>query len=260
MHLEIINNGMGAPSMYMMVLAGQGIIPCDVVITSDTGSENDCLLSNETRTTAQDYYNDIIEPLGNELGLLTKFVRARDGQGNDLPSIWEKLEGGIIPGVPTYGSRGGQLPQGCTAKWKVAAVRQEARRMGAKTARSALGITMDEVHRMKQHNDVKWHWVWWPLIDMKLNLKLYKSGIRDRLNKLNIPFMLSSECDFCPHKNRPRWERTSPEMIDKIAQIEDRLGGTQFFTSRRIPLKMAIKDMTVQPRFSDFCDSGYCHT
>ena len=256
MHIEAINNGMGAPSMYMMVLAGQKKIPCDVVITADTGSENDCLLSNGERVTAQQFYDDVIEPLGNELGLKTAFVRALNGNGEPLPPIIDKLRKGIIPGVPTYGSKGGQLAQGCTHKWKVRAVRQELRRMGAKTARSALGLTLDEYHRMRIYRDSKWHTVYWPIIDRRE----YKATARKVLKSLNIPFMLSSQCDMCPHKNWIRWERTSPEMIDKLAEIEAGLGGTQFFTDQRIPLKMALKNMKKQPSLFDACDSGYCFT
>jgi len=255
-HFEVINNGMGGPSMYMMVLAGRNTIPCDIVITADNGSENDCLLSNGERVTAPEFYRDVIEPLGNEFGLKTAFVRSLDKDKKPLPPIIDKLRNGIIPGVPMYGSLGGQLNQGCTSKWKVRAVRQELRRMGATTAISALGLTMDEVHRMKQHNDVKWHNVYWPLI----NARLYKATIRKNLNELKIPYMLSSECDMCPHKNRARWEKTSLSMIDELADIEEGLGGTMFFTDQRIPLKQAIDRMSNQPSLFDGCDSGYCFT
>ena len=175
--------------MMMMVLAGQRKIPSKICITADTGSENDCLLSNGKRVTMTQFYNDVIEPLGIEMSIKTYYVRGLDKNGNKLPPIIEKLKNGIIPGVPTYGSRGGQLKQGCTGKWKVRAVRQHLRRLEAKTARSALGLTMDEVERVRQHNDVKWHWVWWPLIE----LRLYKAGIRETLEKMNIPYIEASQ-------------------------------------------------------------------
>ena len=245
--------------MYMMALAGRGTIPCDIVITADTGSENDCLLSTGERVTADEFYRDIIEPLGNELKLKTAYVRGQDKNGNDLPPIIDKLRNGIIPGVPTYGSNGGQLAQGCTGKWKVRPIRQELRRMGATTARSALGLTLDEYYRMKQHNDVKWHWVYWPLIDRKD----YKATARKVLEKEGVPYMLSSQCDMCPHKNWIRWKRTSQQMLNEIAEIEEGLGGTQFFTPARIPIKEVFKIASEQPWQPDLfsaCDSGYCFT
>ena len=256
MPVEVVSNGMGAPSMYMMILAGRGEIPCDVVITCDTGSENDCLLSTGERVTAQQYYNDVIEPLGNKLKLKTAFVRARNKDGEPIKPLIEQLKNGLTFGVPMFGSNGGRLHQGCTERYKIRAIRQYLRRIGATTARSALGLTMDEVHRMKQIGDVKWYSVYWPLIDRRE----YKATARKVLNKLEIPFMLSSECDMCPHKNWARWKRTSPKIIDEIADIEAGFDGTQFFTPYRIPLKDALPLMDKGKSLFDACDSGYCFT
>ena len=259
MHLEILNNGMGGPSMYMMVLAGQGKIPAAISITADTGWEDDCLLSTGERVTAKQFYNDVIEPLGGDLGVKTYFVRGQDKNGIDLVPIGERLAKGEMPGVPTYGSRGGQLNQACTGKYKVRPIRQQLRRLGATTARSALGLTMDEVHRMKQHNDVKWHSVYWPLIDFRL----YRATIQDHLEKLAIPYIVSSQCDGCPHQDYSRWQRLSEETIIELAEIEAGLGGTQFLTDKRIPLLEALERMKSQrpeKTLFDICDSGYCFT
>ena len=256
-HIEALNNGGGAPSMMMMVLAGQRKIPSTICITADTGSEEDCLLNTGERVTMTQFYNDVIEPLGIELGIKTYYARGLDKNKKPLPSIMDKLRDGIIPGVPTYGSKGGQLKQGCTQKWKVRPIRQTLRKLEAKTARSALGLTMDEVERVRQHNDVKWHWVWWPLIE----LGLYRAGINETLEKMSIPYMIASQCDNCPHKNGPRWERTSQEKLQELAMIEAGLGGTQFFTPLRIPLLEAVPKMINKEQLTlPFCESGYCMT
>jgi len=257
-HYEVINNGMGAPSMYLMVLAAEKKIPCDLVIVADTGSENDCLLSNGERVTAQNYYDTVVEPLASEFGIESCFVRAKDKQGNDRKPMIEIMRDGIIPGVPTYGSGGGQLSQGCTDKWKVSAIRQELRRRGAESARSALGLTMDEVQRMRK-SDTKWHVHYYPLIRPYPH---YKATIRDKLSQMAIPYMLSSQCDMCPHQNYARWSRLSEETINDLADVEAGLGGTQFLTPKRIPLKMALSQMANEQQLDifDICDSGYCFT
>jgi len=259
MHINAINNGMGAPSMYMMVLAAQGKIDADICITADTGSENDCLLSNGNRVTAQQFYTNVIEPLGLEFGINTAFIRTLDKNKQPLPPLIDRLRNGETAGVPLYGSNGGRLPQGCTSKYKVRAVRQELRRRGAKTATSYLGLTMDEVHRMKQHNDVKWHDVSWPLIRP---YPMYKGTIRQELNKMNIPYMVSSQCDMCPHMNYPRWSRLSPETIEDVANIERAFGGNMFFSDKRKPLLIALEEMKNRQSMGifDACDSGYCFT
>lgn len=255
-HFEVLSNGMGGPSMYMMVLAGQHKIPATLSITADTGWENDCLLSDGRRVTAQEFYTDVIVPVGIEFGIETAFIRTQDGNGTPLPPLGEQMRRGIIPGVPTFGSGGGKLKQGCTGKYKVRAVRQELRRRKATTARCALGLTMGEVHRMKQNKDVAWHKVYWPLIDEKL----YRATIEERLNAMGIPFMVTSQCDGCPHQDYPRWLRLAPDTILDIINIEDALNG-QFLTDRRVPLAQALDEMKAsRPSSSllDLCEEGYC--
>jgi hypothetical protein len=256
-HFEVISNGMGGPSMYMMVLAGQGKIPATLSITADTGWENDCLLSDGRRVTAQEFYNDVIIPVGVEFSIETAFVRSQDKVGNPLPPLGEQMRRGIIPGVPTFGSNGGRLKQGCTGKYKVRAIRQELRRRGATTARCGLGLTMDETHRMKQNKDVAWHTVYWPLIEERL----YRATIEDKLGKLGIPFMVTSQCDGCPHQDYARWSRLTPATILDNTEIEAGLNGSQFLTDRRVPLLQAIAEMESQrPTRSlfDLCEGGYC--
>ena len=184
-------------------------------------------------------------------------MRSLDNKGRPLTPIIELLEHGSTAGIPLYGSDGGQLPQRCTGKYKIRAVRQELRRRSATTARVALGLTMSEIHRMKP-SDVKWCENWWPLIDP---FRMYRAMIQDELVKRNIPFLISTECDNCPHKNAPRWNRTSSEMIDRLADAESRLDGL-FLTPYRIPLKEAIEKMSNSEQMELLgCDSGgFCWT
>ena len=246
MHIETISNGFGAPSMYMMVLAGQGEIPATISISADTGWERDCLLSTGERVTANQFYHDVIKPLGAEIGIETAFVRTIDQNGIPLPSIVDVLRQGKIP-IPTYGSNGGQLPAACTDKWKVRAVRQELRKRGATTAQSALGMTMGETHRMK-HDRARWHSAYYPLIERRL----YRATIQNRLNALGVPYVVFSQCEGCPWQDAARWLRTAGWVIDELAEIEAGFGGTQFFSDRRIPLKAAIEQMTRERPISMF--------
>ena len=43
MHIKSISCGQGAPSLFLIVMAGEGMFPADVVIVADTGWENDML-------------------------------------------------------------------------------------------------------------------------------------------------------------------------------------------------------------------------
>ncbi len=254
-HIEAISNGMGSQSMMMLVLAAEGKIKASLSISADTGSENDCLWSNGKRTIAAEYFNEVIQPYAISNGIEAVFVRSKDKNGDDLIPLIDRMTADNNPaGVPMFGSRGGRIAQSCTGKYKVRAVRQELRRRGATTARTAIGLTISETERMKV-SDVKWHWHYWPLID----LRLYRATIQDELIRRNIPYLISTECDMCPHKDGPRWDRTSSHTIDRIAKIEASLPGF-FFTDQRISLKDALKKFSSQPSFFDSCDSGYCFT
>lgn len=272
----IISNGMGAPSMYLLVLAAEGKLKCNVSITADTGSENDRVMNNGERISAKKYYDTVIEPYAKENKINAFFVRAVSGKKKEdkkpLPSIIELLEQGITAGIPFHGSNGGKLPQGCTGKYKIAATRQQLRRLGYRNAEIALGLTYSELHRMKD-SDVQWCKNVFPLIEIgwtDRNMRT-REAMYEQMDKRGIPYLLSSECDMCPHKNWIRWERTSPEVIDRIAKIEEKFDGL-YFTEKRKPLKQALELMKRDYEWKkqqgelidegapgDLCETGYCY-
>lgn len=59
MHLEAIANGLGAQSMYLVVLAGRREIPATVSITADTGWEKDRLWHNGEWSTPQEFFDKL---------------------------------------------------------------------------------------------------------------------------------------------------------------------------------------------------------
>lgn len=249
---------MGAPSMAMLVLHKQGKIKADYCVTADTGSENDMLLSNGDRATADEYYNEVIKPYCKKIGVKSSFPRAKDKNGNPLDSIWDNLQSGSTSGVPLFGSGGGRLMQTCTGKYKIRAVRQFLRTEKVRKAVIYLGLTKDEAHRMKP-SDVKWAQNEWPLINE------YKGRIDciKMVENEGLVYPIHTQCDNCPHKDYKRWTTTSDWVIEKLSEIETKLPG-QFFTPIRKPIKQAIADMKELDKqgtlFGDFCESGYCFT
>lgn len=272
MNLEIVSNGLGAPSMYLLYLAGLRDIPATVSITADTGAERDRLWSTGERSTAARFFRELVEPLAGEWGIEARFVRARQKNGASLPTLWEHTKRMIEQGkfgaikMPLFGSRGGRLRQVCTSRWKVAAIRQEARRLGARRVRSAQGIHMGEAaRRVKGANArfesgfwtyddidgstrdgrpriVKWASHYYPLVDRGVHRRTVEAELR----RLNIPYLVTSECDCCPHKDAARWLRTSPEMIEEIAYWEAKMNRQFFFTDQRLPLKRAVHKMQAE--------------
>lgn len=258
MHIESISNGLGAQSMYMLILCAEEKIPAKLSITADTGWENDRLWSDGTRSTSKQYFEQVVLPYAKKYGIEAVMVEALDGSGNPLPPLGEWTKNLIELNqlthlkIPLFGSNGGRLKQQCTSRKKVNAIRQELRRRGAVTARSAHGLHRGELHRMKgrdgrvEHGyytltdmDVLWCSHYYPLID----LGLFRTDAQNELIKRNIPYLVSTECDGCPHKDWARWSRTSESVINELAETEAKMNGEFFFTDKRIPLKEALLQM-----------------
>lgn len=265
-HLETVCNGLGAPSVLLVAWAIQRKIPATVAITGDTGGEQDRLGSNGRRYTNREYFDEVIAPMCKGSHVEAVFVRSVDKDKNPMPSLREQLiaaaKTGKVTGVPVFGSKGGRMMQSCTDKMKIRAIRQESRRRGAKTGRNAQGIHKAEAWRRTKgiwiwkdnagfdtyqttvkvkgvEKPVKWQTHYYPLVDLGLN----REDVYREVKGLGIPYLISSECDFCPHKDLDRWERTSEATLKDCAEIEALFGGSYFLTDRRVPLMQAIEEM-----------------
>jgi hypothetical protein len=258
MRIEAISNGLGAQSMYMLCMAAEGRIPARLSITADTGWENDRTWMDGTKSSSREYFEMIVRPYAIAHGIEAIMVGAVTKAGEPVPTLgdWTRqyIEEGKINHVkiPLFGSNGGRLRQPCTSRKKIAAIRQELRRRGATSARMAHGLHRGEFHRMKGVHgrmeegfytltsmDAQWMSHYYPIIDEGL----FRPDVSAELVKRGIPYLLSSECDGCPHKDWPRWARTSQAVIDDIADMEEKMGGQFFFTVERIPIKEALPIM-----------------
>lgn len=259
---------MGGQSMYLFWCACTGLIPATVSITANTGAERDCLWSTGKRTSAEEFFYEVIEPMGAEYGVATSFVRAQDGSGQELPPLDAHVfrTAATSAGsthIPLFGSQGGRLMQTCTDRWKIAAIKQELRRMGADTARCAQGIHSGEAinrvkgieigqwkgfmtyqtgYRSKRSGKLymtKWLYHYYPLVEWKMN----REKVREEMAKLDIPYLVTSECDLCPHKDLLRWQKSSEETIKKGEELEGLLKGEFFLTANCVPLRDSIELM-----------------
>jgi hypothetical protein len=273
MHLESISNGLGAPSLLLLIMAIRKEIPATVSISADTGWENDRVWNTGRRSTNRQYFDEVIVPLCKGSHVTPRFVRTVDENKLPLDGLRELVIQGAPRAtyIPLFGSKGGRQIQSCTDKMKIRAIHQEERRLGAKTVRNAQGIHFYEADRRTKgrflrmdgqwsiyqstlgvsikdpvtgekrtvQKDIKWQTHYYPLVDLKLSREeIYKA-----VEKEGVPYLISSECDLCPHQDLARWERKSKEVIEDGARIEALFNGKYFFTPLRIPLKEAIAEM-----------------
>lgn len=269
-HLESLSNGLGAQSMLLLEMACKGEIPAKASITADTGWESDRTWSNGRRGPIIEYFNEIVVPMCRNAGIEARFVRTVDRQKQAFIPLLQHVEecaaAGRVPNIPMFGSRKGRLRQVCTDKWKIRALRQEARRMGASTNCNAQGIHAGEADRRMRgrflkmsgkwsifqttvpaksgEKDIKWQTHYYPLVDLRYD----RNECQRRVAESGIPYLLSSECDGCPHKDLERWERTDPAVIKSLSELESKFNGEYFFTDRRVPLIEAIELMRKSPK------------
>lgn len=265
MHLESLSNGLGAPSLLLLIMAIRKEIPATVSISADTGWENDRIWNTGRRSTNQQYFDEVIVPLCKCSHVTPRFVRSVDKDKVELRPLRDRVINNALLGkasdIPLFGSRGGRMRQTCTDKMKIRAIHQEERRMGAKTACSAQGIHFHEADRRVKGRflreegkwsiyqttiktktgtkDIKWQTHYYPLVDLRMS----RDDVYKAVEKEGVPYLISSECDLCPHQDLARWERKSPEVIEDGTRIEALFKGEYFFTDRRIPLKDAIAAM-----------------
>lgn len=275
--------------MALLVLAARGLFPATISITADTGWEHDRIVNTGKRMSAARYFERVVQPYAERHGIEAVFVRARDGQGRELPPLGEWTRqllaerGPTHVKIPLFGSDGGRLSQSCTQRYKVTAIRQELRRRGASQAIMAIGLHYGEIERMKggarrrdldalvghpvwEDPDARWTMRCYPLIERRMR----REDARRLVEQEGLPWLTSSECDGCPHKDWKRWERTDPAVIDDLAKMEALAGGAFFFTPLRVPLPEALKRMreqTAEARgqipldlddASFGCDGGVC--
>lgn len=208
--MKIISLGWGVQSMTLAVMAALGDIePVDYAIHSDTTHER-----TDTYKFAETWAGWL-----EERGV--KVVTVRDeSESVNIGSVDEY--GWVFIPAFTYdldNSIDGTLRRQCTGRWKIQPLRRwlQANR-NKQPIEQWLGITLDEVQRMKPSN-VKYITNRYPLIEKKMSrwdCKLY-------LERNGIEIPPRSACVFCPFHSRSEWRDirdNAPEDWNKAVEID----------------------------------------
>lgn len=171
-------------------------------------------------------------------------------------SLTEALEAGK-PVIPMYGDGMGQLPRICTERWKIRVIRSALRERGATSATVMLGISLDEIHRMRD-SDVQWAENVYPLIDARLT----RRDCERIIQRYGLELPPKSACDVCPHRTPTGWaqlKRDDPKAFAYAVETEERFPGL-YLSDRRKPLPVvAAEAETVGDLFDEqSCSSGHC--
>ena len=202
--MKIISLGWGTQSFALAAMVALGELePVDFAIHADTTHER----------TATYRFAEKWTPWLEERGV--KVVTTISANANII-------EHGGTP-LPTFQitEKGlGMLGRQCTNRWKIQPMRREIqRRRNGEPVEQWLGITLDEVQRMRQ-SDVKYITNRYPLIENRLS----RWDCIKWLDEHDLEVPTRSACVFCPFHSRAEWRDirdNAPEDWIKSVEVDE---------------------------------------
>lgn len=143
----------------------------------------------------------------------------RDGQRSYIKTA-------IPAHITEQGKRAGIGMRACTRDFKIAVINAKARELiggGAQRGNEirvemAIGISMDEVERMKP-NPRKWIRSHWPLIDAGMS----RADCQSWMESKGYPQPPRSACRYCPYRSDDHWLALSVKDFKAAVKFEKRL-------------------------------------
>jgi hypothetical protein len=239
--------GGGTQTAAIAVLVLQGKLPRpDVVVMADTGREIQ---------STWDYLDEVIAPGLASIGLEVQIV-SHDYSNYDL---WKSDDYLLIPAYTTQAGKG-KLPTYCSNEWKQRPIRRWLRQQDINDCDVWLGISTDELERMKP-SGLNWYRHVYPLIELVPTTRAQCAAL---VESFGWPSPPKSRCYMCPNQSPLMWSemrRTQPEEFEKAVTMEIELQQSDpdvYLHRAMIPLEDAVALTDRQPSLFDGCDSGYC--
>lgn len=247
--------GGGTQSIAIALLVASGRLPKpDMVVFADTSRE---------ATETFEYSEKYVSPLLRSIGLAIE-VASHDLSVVDL---YGKKSGELL--IPAY-SKNGKLPTFCSVEWKMRVIRRYIRAHGVNRCIMWLGMSTDEVERLKP-SSVRWCENHWPLCDMPVSAhygtRYNRTACRQIILEYGWPDPPKSSCWMCPHRRNDQWRRLKeryPDDFQKAVLLDEqiRLNDTRdglWLHDSRMPLGEIDFSEDDGPLLLG-CDSGFCFT
>ena len=239
--------GGGTQTAAIAVLIHQGKLPVpDVAVIADT--------KREIQST-WDYLDEVIQPLLNDVGVTVQ-VASHDFATVDLYAH----NGDMLVPAYTTSQGSGKLPTYCSNEWKKHVVRRWLRQNDINDCDVWLGISTDEVERMKP-SGLKWYRHVYPLIEIVPTSRVACATI---VTNYGLPAPPKSRCWMCPNQSPLMWSdmrKEWPREFQKAVAFEKEIQADDpdlWLHRATIPLVDAVDLTDRQPSLFDGCDSGYC--
>lgn len=132
------------------------------------------------------------------------------------------VKGGIPAFVPMADGRAAPLPRRCTTDFKIVPIQRHLKAMrGDRNVVQWIGISLDEVHRMKPAR-VAWCRNIWPLVERRMS----RNDCLRWMAEQGYPKPPRSACVYCPYHGPHEWRRLKaeePEAFEAAVAYEQRM-------------------------------------
>jgi len=234
---HILSLGAGVQSSTLALMAARGEVKdyprCDAAIFADTQDEPQGVYSwlewLEQEIAQSPHPFPVYRVTGGRLSERALMMRVtKDGRrysNTDIPFFTKAADG----------SQGKITHRACTYDYKIRPILKKARQLGGIKrgqkevgVMSWIGISLDEVHRMKVSREA-WAENVWPLVDMRMR----RHDCLLWMERNGYPKPPRSSCVYCPYHSNAEWRRLKdeePEAWQRAVQFERDLqrvkGGT----------------------------------
>jgi len=160
--------------------------------------------------------------------------------------------------------------RGCTSDFKILPIERELRTRGATKENPwtmGMGISFDELQRMRTDSGSERYRIVYPLVDMRLR----REDCVRIIERADMPVPPKSSCWFCPFHTLKTWgdlKRRRPDLFAQAVALEQELSARSVSIGRgnvhmtdRGPLSHAVGDQIEMNLVDDdggACESGYC--
>jgi len=267
--LNMVSYGGGVQSTALLVLAAQRKLDITTFVHANVGDDS------ENPATVR-YLREIAIPYAEAHGITIHIVQRVKRGGipvtllGELTAPTNKAE--LIPVRLGTGMPASRV---CTSKFKIEVlakwIKQQLGVSPSNPARVHLGISINEMQRMRTQSGYDFYTVAYPLIDLRMN----RNDCVRVIEMAGLPIPEKSACWFCPFTSLTKWSRmadTNPDQFARAVQLERDINthirqpkgkDAIYFTDALRPLDVAVGSMSQgnlwQSTTEDAtCDSGYC--
>ncbi|MDR7279891.1 phosphoadenosine phosphosulfate reductase [Catenuloplanes atrovinosus] len=189
--LRVVSYGGGVQSTALLALAAADRIDFRTLVFANVGAD-----SEHPSTLA--YIRDVAGPYARRHGieLVERRRTRRDGTTETLCGRLTRAGSRSLP-ISVRMSNGAPGTRSCTADFKIKVLAGWLRENGATPARPAtvaVGISLDELHRVHNRREHRYERVTYPLLDLRLD----RSACLRIIREAGLPVPGKSACWFCP--------------------------------------------------------------